>query len=139
MKALRRIASAVLVGVVVSACGGESDDSAAPPTRSEDAATASCSPSGPQLTIVADDVSFDRSCLAAPAGKGFEITLENKETVAHNVAILESHDSHDALFSGRTFTGPRTTTYQVDALAAGTYHFHCSVHPEQMKGTFIVA
>jgi plastocyanin len=29
-------------------------------------------------------------------------------------------------------------TYHVDALDAGTYHFHCDIH-QGMKGTFVAA
>ena len=127
----------VVALLILAACGG-GEDSSSPPIQPDDAA-ASCSPSGPELTVSADDVSFDKACLAAPADQAFEIAFNNKETVAHNVAILAAHNSTEAVFSGETFTGPRTTTYRVDALAAGIYHFHCSVHPEQMKGTFVVA
>ena len=35
-------------------------------------------------------------------------------------------------------TGPAVATYDVKALPAGTYFFHCDVHPTQMFGTLVV-
>jgi len=43
-----------------------------------------------------------------------------------------------SLFTGALVTGPKTVTYQVPALSAGTYYFRCDVHPTQMFGTFVV-
>ena len=91
------------------------------------------------LTVTAKDIAFDKECLAAPADQAFTVTLENKDTLPHNVAILKTHESTDTLFSGNLVSGPdKSTTYNVSALPAGSYHFHCNVHPDQMKGTFLV-
>lgn len=87
---------------------------------------------------MAKDIKFDKQCLAAPADQPFSIEFNNAEAVPHNVAILPDHDSPDRLFQGEVFSGPGARTYQVNALKAGQYHFHCDVHPE-MKGDFIVA
>ena len=43
-----------------------------------------------------------------------------------------------SLFQGQIVIGPTTLTYHVGALAAGTYYFHCDVHPTAMQGTFVV-
>jgi hypothetical protein len=40
-------------------------------------------------------------------------------------------------FAGDLVTGPATATYDVPAIPAGTYFFHCDVHPTQMFGTFV--
>jgi plastocyanin len=34
-------------------------------------------------------------------------------------------------------TGPTTVTYDIPALDAGTYYFHCDVHPT-MNGSVVV-
>ena len=43
------------------------------------------------------------------------------------------------MFTGSLETGPTTATYKIKALAAGTYYFHCDVHPTTMHGTLTVA
>ena len=42
-----------------------------------------------------------------------------------------------SLFKGEIVTGPVAVDYQVPALAAGTYQFVCTVHPN-MIGTLTV-
>ncbi len=102
-------------------------------------ADATCTPQGTALSITAQNTAFSTSCLAAPAGQAFTLAVENKDSLAHNLAILESHEAEDVLFRGDIFQGPKTTTYEVPGLKAGTYAFHCEVHPAAMQGTFIVA
>ena len=97
-----------------------------------------CSPSGNAVTIVANATKFDKECLAAPASQAFTITLDNKEGVPHNIAILESHTATDVLFRAEIFSGPGSKTFNVGALRPGTYAFHCEVHPNLMSGAFIV-
>jgi len=43
-----------------------------------------------------------------------------------------------SLFQGQIVIGRTTVTYHVGALVAGTYYFHCDVHPTAMQGTFVV-
>lgn len=154
MEKLRNVM--VVLALVAGACGnsdGESpgsggtsetttEEHAAEPERTDDGPTsppATCAPQGNALAVTASGTAFDVGCLAAPAGQAFTIALDNKDSVAHNLAILESHEAEDVLFRGDIFQGPKSTTYQVPALKAGTYAFHCEVHPGTMKGTFVVA
>ena len=100
--------------------------------------TSDCAPSGTSLSITASDTKFDKDCLAAPASQPFTITYDNKDSVAHNIAVLESHTATDVLFRLEVFRGPKTETLRVAALKPGVYAFHCEVHPALMSGTFIV-
>jgi plastocyanin len=103
------------------------------------AQAASCAPSGTSLQVSAQNVKFDKSCLAAPANQAFTITFDNQDAgVPHDVAIYTSSSATTTLFKGAVVTGPTTTTYHVPALKAGTYYFRCDIHPTQMFGTFIV-
>ena len=146
----------VVLALVAGACGDSDGESAgsggtsdttmeehAEPEMTSDAAPtsapAACAPQGNALAVTASGTAFDAGCLAAPAGQAFTIAMDNKDSVAHNLAILESHEAEDVLFRGDIFQGPKSTTYQVPALKAGTYAFHCEVHPGTMKGTFVVA
>ena len=101
--------------------------------------TATCEPSGTTLSIVASNTKFDKDCLAAPAGQAFTIAFENKDTTAHSLVFLKTHTSNENLFPGAdVFTGPKTTTVNAPPQTAGTYAFHCTIHPSVMEGTFIV-
>ncbi|MGH9157381.1 MAG: cupredoxin domain-containing protein [Acidimicrobiales bacterium] len=98
----------------------------------------SCAPAGPALTVTAEDIAWNTDCLAASADQSFTITMENKDSLPHNVAILAGHSSTEILFRGDITQGPKSVTYEVPALKAGTYVFHCEVHPAEMRGTFVV-
>jgi cytochrome c oxidase subunit II len=87
------------------------------------------------LSISSVQVAFDKNCMAAPAGRPFQITYDNKEAVQHNIAIFRGNDaSGENVFRGELFSGPRVVEYRVRALQAGAYYFHCDVHPTAMKG-----
>lgn len=143
-------ATAVFGALLLTACGSSDDPaldpsaapSVPPPSNVPPASTASeqaaCEPAGTSLSLKAKAIKWDTDCLAAPAGQAFTITIDNTDTVAHNVAILASHSATDALFRGDLVQGPKKVTYDVPALPPGTYVFHCEVHPTQMLGTFVV-
>ena len=97
-----------------------------------------CAPEGVALAISAQGNQFDKDCLAAPAGVPFTIAFTSHDSEPHNVVIHRHGATSDVLFKGELFTGPKTVTYSVGPLPAGTYHFHCEVHPA-MAGTFVVA
>jgi heme/copper-type cytochrome/quinol oxidase subunit 2 len=84
-------------------------------------------------SIAAKDIAFNKDCLAGPVNREFEIEFENQEAVPHNVAFFEGRDANAPriLPQDRTpvFPGPRTETYQLPALKAGDYYFHCDAHP----------
>jgi plastocyanin len=99
---------------------------------------AKCEPSGTSLSIVASGTKFDKDCLAAPANQGVTISYENKDTIGHSLVIVQSHTSTDVFARADVFTGPKTVTLNVPGQPAGTYAFHCEVHPRVMMGTFVV-
>ena len=100
---------------------------------------ADCAPSGTSLALTAERHAFDKDCLAVRAGEAFTIRLDNRDADRHNVAILPSHTATETLFQGDILPGPKSAVYAVPNLKAGTYHFHCEIHPNLMNGTFIVA
>jgi len=68
------------------------------------------------------------------------IDFNNQDTQTHNVVIFQGTDATaPVVFTGALLPGPATTTYAVPPLAAGTYFFHCEVHPTTMTGTITVA
>ncbi|MEA2558023.1 MAG: hypothetical protein QOG88_1561, partial [Actinomycetota bacterium] len=97
-----------------------------------------CAPTGTKLTIAAQNVAFDKSCLAVAADTPFTIEFDNKDAgIQHNVSIF---DGASALFQkSDAQPGPVVVNYDVGALKAGDYSFKCDFHPTTMFGTFIVA
>jgi plastocyanin len=125
---------AVLAGTVcLIACSSGGSSSSGP---------ASCAPGGSILTETVKNVAYQATCLHAPAG-AFRINLDNQDPgVPHNIEVFDKDPTTDAeaksLFKGDLVTGPALRTYDVPALPAGRYFFHCDVHPDQMQGTLIV-
>ena len=97
---------------------------------------------GPAVTLqlAAKNLAFDTTSLAAPAQKPFAISFDNQDAgVQHDVQIFDNKDfSGTPLFNGQIITGVARVTYDVRALATGTYYFHCVVHPTTMHGTLTV-
>lgn len=148
MKRLVALA-AVSVLFLVGCGGGDSDDTdpmaGGPAAQDPHAghtdhagnATSDCSPSGTTLILLASGTKFDTDCLAAPANQAFRLNFDNKDQVTHNIQILESHSASEALYdAGLIPSGIKTL--DVPALKAGTFAFHCKIHPGQMSGTFVV-
>ncbi|HJX08652.1 MAG TPA: cupredoxin domain-containing protein [Actinomycetota bacterium] len=93
----------------------------------------------PVLDVVAKGLAFDPTCLVATAGKAFDLNFDNEDsTTTHNVAIYTDSSASKDLFIGDGVVGVAKTTYNVDALDAGTYYFRCDYHPTQMFGDFVV-
>jgi plastocyanin len=153
------------LALVAAACGGDAETATGPtatgpiatgsratgPTATGPTATGStatgptatggdaCEPSSKRIEVSAVGLSFDQSCLAAPAGKSFTIEFTNNASIPHNVAIYTDQSAAKSLFVGESFLGVETMTYDVPAIDAGTYFFRCDVHPPQMNGTFVVS
>jgi plastocyanin/mono/diheme cytochrome c family protein len=91
------------------------------------------------LSITAKNIAFDPTTLSAPAGQPFTIDFDNQDAgVQHDVAIFEGSDATAPVaFRGDLVTGVASVTYNVPALPAGSYFFHCDVHPT-MTGTLTV-
>ena len=95
-------------------------------------------PGAAPIAIAAHDIAFDTAELSAPADTPFQIEFDNQDaSIPHNVAIHEGSPQGPEVFRGEVFPGPAKKTYDVPPLAAGTYGFICSVHPN-MAGTLTV-
>lgn len=86
---------------------------------------------------------FAETELAVPAGVPIAIAFRNEDLgVAHNVQIFEGTSTTGtpvwAPTDNALITGVAHTTYQVPALAAGTYAYNCLAHPATMFGTLTV-
>jgi plastocyanin len=132
--------------IAAPACGGTNDEprvaspaSPAPSTVRVPTATAhSCPPASASLEITAKGLAFDKECLTAPANEPFTIRFTNADGgVPHNIGV-HTQTLAETFLKGKIVTGVARTIYRVKALAAGTYLFHCDLHPNRMNGTLLV-
>ncbi|MGH2463898.1 MAG: cupredoxin domain-containing protein, partial [Candidatus Limnocylindrales bacterium] len=124
----RGLARILLLGILAAAL--------CPAACDEPTGAASGSPLS-TVTLVAENLAFDKPVLRVPAGVVVAITLDNRDPgILHDVAIFASGAS-DPLFRSLTFAGIASQTFALGPLAAGSYRFVCDVHPG-MTGTLIV-
>ena len=121
MKRLTLILGLGALAAVLAACSGSSASPAAP--------AGSVDPNA--IVVTAKDLKFNPTEVSAPADAAFEIVFDNQEGAPHNMKISDSTGAE--VFKGEIVTNQKVT-YQVPALAAGSYPFICEVHPD-MKGT----
>ena len=103
---------------------------------------------GPQtITLAAPKgaaaTGFAPNTLSVEADKPIVLEFDNQDPgVQHNVMIFGEDPTKNpkaaAIFTGALTTGPEKAPYKVPALKAGTYYFHCEVHPTTMFGTIDV-
>jgi plastocyanin len=124
MKRLTLTLGLVALAAVLAACSGAT---AAPATPGTSAAPAD--PNAP--VVIAKDLKFSPTTVTVKAGTAFKLTLDNQEAPPHNIQI--SDGSGAKVFTGEIVSNAKVT-YDVPALAAGTYTFICEVHPD-MKGS----
>ena len=128
-----------LLMAALAACSGGGDGGAGAGGQDGGGATAGAGGTGSEatLTVTADNLEFDTDTIAAPAGEAFTIEFDNQDSALHNIAIYSDDSRSDHLFMGEVIGGGESVTYEIPALEAGEYYFHCDVHPD-MNGTYVV-
>jgi plastocyanin len=153
MRYLRTAATVLVLGVVLAACGGgdattPSETGGGVTTTAGGGSTTTAGGGGTTLTITAPsdaaNAGFAEKTLSAPADTPLTIAFQNDDAgIPHNVQIFEGTDTTaDPVFAPvdeAQVTGVATATYEVPALAAGTYTYNCYSHPATMVGTLTVA
>jgi plastocyanin len=125
MKRLTLTFGLLALAAVLAACSGAS---AAPGQQSTPPAG---NTGGATVAVVAKDIKFVTPAVTVKAGAAFAIDFDNQDGAPHNIAISDAGGAK--VFKGDIVSSSKVT-YQVPALAAGTYSFICEVHPD-MKGT----
>lgn len=100
---------------------------------------------GPQVVALAAPkgaaaTGFEPTTLSVAANAPIELDFSNQDPgIQHNVVIFDVDPAKNPdakpLFSGSLTSGPSETPYAVPALPAGSFFFHCEVHPGTMFGT----
>ena len=91
---------------------------------------------GGAVVIEAHNIQFTTPEVSAPADAPFTIEFRNGDAgTPHNVEIKDASGAQ--VFMGQVVTGVTVAKYDVPALAAGSYPFVCTVHPN-MTGTLKV-
>ena len=122
------------IAIVIAACSSSSGSaapaaSAAPSAAASAAGGPACAPATATGTVAVSikDFSFDPATITAKVGD--TVTFTNSGAAPHNATLdaggCATPDIQPASTGGLTFT------------AAGTYAFHCTIHPD-MKGTVTV-
>ena len=124
MKRLFLALGLVVLAAVTAACSGSGSSGSQQPPASVD-------PNAP--VIVAQNNAFNPTTLDVDADKAFSLTLDNKDSAPHNIAIYTDSGAGTSISVGEVVSST-TATQQVPALAAGSYFFRCDVHHE-MTGT----
>ena len=111
----------------------------APPSAPAESGAPSGEPvAGTTLSVVAKNaIAFETPTLTAPANSPITIEFDNQDVVPHNVKMFKDATGGETVYDGEIFNGPDTRSYAVGPLAAGTYTFICTVHPN-MTGTLTV-
>jgi hypothetical protein len=90
---------------------------------------------GEVITLTSVNIQWVEKELSAPADTEFVIRLVNEDAgVPHNVEIKQNGQT---VYKGDIFNGVETRDFTIPALAAGTYEYICTVHPN-MVGTLTV-
>jgi plastocyanin len=124
MKRLTLTFGLLALAAVLAACSGAS-------AQAEQPSSPAGGPSGATVAVVAKDLKFVTPAVAVKAGTAFAIDFDNQDGAPHNIAISDAGGAK--IFKGDIVSSSKVS-YQVPALAAGTYTFICEVHPD-MKGT----
>jgi plastocyanin len=138
MQTFVRAGFTLAVGIALAACSGAATTSNAPAASSgataapASAASAVCNKATTKGSIEVEIEDFTFKTEPIQAKVGDTITWTNKDTTPHSAAPDNNPEcATDTLNQGSS----GSITYTV----AGTYAYHCAIHPTQMKGTIVVS
>ena len=120
--------------------GGGGPPPSGPPPSSAPPSSSGAPPAGgpPTTSVTASGLAFDTTTITLPANKATTLTFDNEDAgVPHDIAIFPDSSATNPLFTGDIVVGVKTVDYHVPGLPAGSYYFHCDLHP-QMNGAVAV-
>ncbi|CAN5847282.1 hypothetical protein BH24CHL6_BH24CHL6_04020 [soil metagenome] len=123
MKLLQMALLGLLLAAMLAACGA----TAAPAVPQ--------APAEADATIRSGSMEFDRDTVNVPAGKAFSLLYVNESPMPHNVSIYGDESLNEKLYIGEIIE-EGSVVYDVPAMPAGEYYFHCDIHPEMSGSVF---
>jgi len=114
-----------LAVLLVTACGGGTGGAYG--TTPTTASTPTTSGGGGGAQVVMKNLAFDPATVTIKVGES--VTWTNQDSTNHTVTADNGEFNSDQLANGATFS------FKFDK--AGTYAYHCSIHPS-MKATVVV-
>jgi plastocyanin len=91
----------------------------------------------PPQTVIAKNIAYTTQQLKVPAGAPITVNFKNEDTVPHNMDFTVDQAGSQTFYKQDPLPGPISASYQFTAPKAGTYYYHCDVHPN-MTGTLTV-
>ena len=136
-------ASPAATGPAATATPRATSTPAASPTRPAATATPAATPTpaagATQIEITAAALGFNKNTLEAQAGQPFTVTLDNQDSVSHNLHIYTQKGGDSIAVTDPDTVRPDTTGALTTTITeAGEYYFQCDFHPTQMNGTVVV-
>ena len=136
------------MALMTAACGGDDDAPATATTTTQAAPTDTPGTSATEtpgtatgeipseISITAENISFDKASLTIKAGVATTITMTNKDSIAHNFHVMAGSVDEAITPPFTAADSPQTLTVTIDT--PGSYTFQCDVHPTTMNGTIEV-
>ena len=91
----------------------------------------------PPQTVIAKNIAYTTKQLKVPAGAAVTVNFKNEDSVPHNIDFTVDQAGTQTFYKQDPLPGPISSTYSFTAPKAGTYYYHCDVHPN-MTGTLSV-
>ena len=90
------------------------------------------------VTVVAQESSFDVERIEVEAGTTTTIRLENRDAVTHTLTVYVGGSTEGAVAASTgEVTGGETGETVVFFAGAGEHAFHCEIHPDRMQGVLV--
>lgn len=123
-------AGAVATGATTPVCGQR-----APATPEPDLGPVTVSTS---VQVTATDNKFSITRFGAAANTEFSLQLDNRGAALHNLSVQGVKDTAGRNIETKLLPGGQSDTIRFTVATPGRYPFICTVHPADMKGTFVV-
>ena len=124
-----RTGFALAVGLALAACGSGATPATNAPAGSAGAVACVKIDTAGTVQVEIKDFSFKPEPIQAKVGD--TITWTNNDSTPHSAALDDGSCPTDTIQPG--------TAGNLKFSVAGTYPYHCAIHPTQMKGTIIVS